>query len=83
MYWVQHFLIFFVIPPYLVWLWGEYINSTDLVSNYDELTSIFRTKNSGAFQGVVVGLFLWHSIWSAPPLHHAAIGIGEDVVMSL
>jgi hypothetical protein len=41
------------------------------------------TKNSGAFQGVVMVLFLWHSIWSAPPLHHAAIGIGEDVVMSL
>jgi hypothetical protein len=22
LYWVQHFTIFFVVPPYLVWLWG-------------------------------------------------------------
>ena len=51
---------------------------SDCDSGKDYFSPRGRPKYPGAVQRVGVVIFLWNSIWNAPPLHHAAHGVGEQ-----
>lgn len=79
-YWVQHIMIFFVVPPFLIYSWGM----KRLIGNCcSHFIFNFRPILLGAIWWVGMVLFFWSPIWYSSPFCIATTCYCELIVSAV
>lgn len=74
-YWLQHIIIFFIVPPYLIYIWGKSPSDHMCTSFYPPS---FRPRLSWTVQRVGVVFVCQCCVHCTPQLHHDPTGPRES-----